>query len=328
MNDYYLGIDIGATKSHALIANEKGEAVGFGYAGPGNHEVVGWEGFRAVLQAITRQALASAKIRIKKIRGAGFGVAGYDWPSQRQPTLDGIQALGLTCQVEAVNDAVLGILAGSTHGWGISIISGTGENCWGVNQERQYGHMTGNSALMGEYGGAGTIVYRSLRDVAKEWGQRGPQTKLTQAFIQTTGATDIDDLLEGLVMERYELSAGDAPLVFDVAKAGDLVAIEAIGWAGKELADMINGVSRQLNFTNQAFEVVLIGSTFNGGALLLDPMKDSVRAVNPKASFVRLDAPPVVGGVLLGMEQAGVNGYSVRERLIESGKEIIRQIDD
>ena len=328
MSSYYLGIDIGATKSHALIADERGRTVGFGSAGPGNHEVVGWEGFRSVLQTITREALSSASIDVKNILGAGFGIAGYDWPSQRQPTIEGIQTLKLDCPMEAVNDAVLGILAGSTHGWGISIISGTGENCWGVNKDHQYGHMTGNSALMGEYGGAGSIVYRALRDVAKDWGQRGPKTELSQAFMQRTGATDFDDLLEGLVMGNYQLHASDAPLVFEVAKAGDSVATEAIRWAGLELADMINGVSRQLDLTDQAVEVVLIGSTFKGGALLLDPMKSAVRAVNPKASFLRLEAPPVVGGVLLGMQQAGVNGYAVRERLIDSAKELIVQLDD
>ena len=83
-----------------------------------------------------------------------------------------------------------------------------------------------------------------------------------------------------------------------------------------------------MKFTDQAFEVVLIGSTFKGGALLLDPLKEAVLDVNPKASFVRLDAPPVVGGVLLGMEQAGKNGYEVRQRLIDSAEEIIRQKDD
>ena len=31
---YFLGIDIGGTKSHALIADEEGRAVGFGQAGP------------------------------------------------------------------------------------------------------------------------------------------------------------------------------------------------------------------------------------------------------------------------------------------------------
>ena len=49
--NYFLGIDIGATKSHALIADENGCAVGFGQGGPGNHEVVGYEGLTATLQA-------------------------------------------------------------------------------------------------------------------------------------------------------------------------------------------------------------------------------------------------------------------------------------
>jgi hypothetical protein len=43
-----------------------------------------------------------------------------------------------------------------------------------------------------------------------------------------------------------------------------------------------------------------------------------VHAVAPGARFVRLTAPLVVGGVLLGMEQVGLNGRAVRERLIET----------
>jgi N-acetylglucosamine kinase-like BadF-type ATPase len=324
MTNYFLGIDIGATKSHALIANEMGHAVGFGSAGPGNHEVVGWAGYRSALLDITEQALASAGITIDQVCGAGFGVAGYDWPSQRQPTLDGIDDLGLVCPVEAVNDAILGLFAAASEGWGIAIISGTGENCWGVDRQRNYGNMTGNSALMGEYGGAGTIVFRALREVAKEWGKRGPKTELSTAFIDHTGAKDLNDLLEGLIIGRYKLHAGDAPLVFEIAKAGDPVAINVIRWAGTELADMVNGVSRQLNLQGQAFEVVLIGSTFKGGPLLLEPLKSGVQAISPQARFVPLEAPPVVGGVLLGMEVSAVDGYQVRSKLIQSTKELIR----
>jgi N-acetylglucosamine kinase-like BadF-type ATPase len=321
--NFYLGVDIGATKSHALISDKNGRAIGFGSAGPGNHEVVGWKGFRSVLRKITSQALARADIRVDQIKGAGFGVAGYDWPSQRQPTLDGIATLGLNCPIEAVNDAVIGLLAGASEGWGVAIISGTGENCWGVDRQRNYAHMTGNSNLMGEYGGAGTIVFRALKLVAKEWGHRGPKTNLSQAFIERTGAKDLADLLEGMVLDRYQLSASDAPLVFEIAEAGDTVAVEVLRWAGEELADMINGISRQLKFTDKSFEVVLIGSTFKGGSLLLEPMKALTLAVNPKAKFIRLKTPPVVGGVLLGMEQSGLNGYAIRSRLINSTKEMI-----
>lgn len=38
---YFLGVDIGGTKSHALVADETGQALGLGVGGAGNYEVVG-----------------------------------------------------------------------------------------------------------------------------------------------------------------------------------------------------------------------------------------------------------------------------------------------
>ena len=77
---YFLGADIGASKTHILIADETGQAVGFGQAGPGNHETVGYDGLRAALRTATDQALTMAQITKAQIAGAGFGVAGYDFP--------------------------------------------------------------------------------------------------------------------------------------------------------------------------------------------------------------------------------------------------------
>jgi hypothetical protein len=148
---------------------------------------------------------------------------------------------------------------------------------------------------MGEYGGASAIVFKGVREIARAWGLRGPETDLSQAFIERAGASDLDDLLEGLVMGRYQLSAGDAPLVFEIARQGDEVAQGVIHWAALGLADLVKGVARQLQIEENEFEVVLIGSTFKGGPMLLDPMKAEIRELAPKARFVRLEAPPVVG---------------------------------
>ena len=38
--NYFLGIDIGGTKSHAMIVDQTGEILGFYESGAGNHEVV------------------------------------------------------------------------------------------------------------------------------------------------------------------------------------------------------------------------------------------------------------------------------------------------
>jgi activator of 2-hydroxyglutaryl-CoA dehydratase len=43
-----LGVDIGGTKTRALLVDENGSVLGFGKAGPGNHESVGWDGLTGV----------------------------------------------------------------------------------------------------------------------------------------------------------------------------------------------------------------------------------------------------------------------------------------
>jgi N-acetylglucosamine kinase-like BadF-type ATPase len=322
---YFLGFDIGATKSHALLADDTGQVRGFSNTGPGNHEVVGWAGLRNALQSLTNDVLEQENIPIGQISAAGFGLAGYDWPSQRGPHLEAIDTLNFSCPIELVNDAVLGIIAGTSQGWGLAVISGTGENCWGIDRERRIGHMTGNSHLMGEYGGAGTIVERAIRDVAKAWGKRGPETALSSALIAAAGAADPDDLLEGLILERYRLDASHVRIIFEVAKAGDQIAIETIRWAGEELADMILGVSRQLNLVGADYEVVMVGNTFKGGDLLIAPMKSAVHAVSPGASFLRLNIPPVAGGVILAMEQVYPPAPEVRQMLFKSLEEFFAQ---
>ena len=111
MTAYYLGIDIGGSKSHALVADGRGRACGLGLAGPGNYEVVGWDGLRQILHAISNQALGSAGIGWEQVAGAGFGIGGYDWPAEEAPTHEAINSLGLEAPYAVVNDSILGLLA-------------------------------------------------------------------------------------------------------------------------------------------------------------------------------------------------------------------------
>jgi N-acetylglucosamine kinase-like BadF-type ATPase len=323
--NYYLGIDIGATKSHALIADENGCAVGFGQGGPGNHEVVGYAGLTAALQAATDQALADAGIRRDQISGAGFGVAGYDWPSELPPTLEAIATLGLRAPLEIVNDTIIGLVAGAEAGWGVAVIAGTSNNCWGWDAQHRIGRVTGNGGMFGEHGGSGELVQEAVSAVAKAWTRRGPSTALTDAFCRLVGASYDADLLEGLSQGWYDIGAAAAPLVFQTAEAGDPVALGVVRWAAVELASLANGVIRQLRLEQQAFDVVLVGSMYNGGPLLLEPMKAAVQAVAPGARFVRLTVPPVVGAVLLGMQAGGLPAQALRQDLIASTQRLMTE---
>jgi N-acetylglucosamine kinase-like BadF-type ATPase len=322
VTQYFLGVDIGSSKTHAIVGNEAGEVLGFGSAGAGNHEVVGYEGLERALGAATKQACAHAKLLPEQISGAGFGIAGYDWPSERERTLEAIGTIGVKARVEAVNDAVLGLLAGSQEGWGVTVISGTGCNCWGWNRSRtRVGRMTGNGISMGEYGGASELVFKAIQAVAYDWTKRGPATMLSQTFIEFVGAKDFDDLMDGLNTDRYTIEASAAPLVFETARKGDAAAIETIRWIGDELGEMVNAVIRQLEFERLEFDLVMVGSTFRGGSLLIDGMRYKVHKNAPGARLVYLEHPSVMGAMLLGMEQCGINQTpSIRQRLMETLK--------
>lgn len=302
---YYLGADLGATKTHTLIVDETGRALGFGESGPGNHETVGYDGMFRSMQSGMDQALRAAGLTQAEITGAGFGVAGYDWSSEAEATATVIDRLGLSAPYKFVNDAVPGLIAGSEEGWGVAIVSGTGSNCRGWDREhKREGRVTGHGVLMAEGAGASELVHRAMQIIGYSWTKRLPRTALADAIVAYVGAKDLEDLLRGYTTQEYEVDAEAARLVFRVAEEGDPAARDLICWAGTELGELANAVIRQLEFEDLAFDVVMTGSMFDGGTILIDPMRAKIHELAPKARLVRLRVPPVLGAVLLGMEAA------------------------
>jgi N-acetylglucosamine kinase-like BadF-type ATPase len=300
---YYLGADLGATKTHTLIVDETGRALGFGESGPANHESVGYDGMFQSMNDGLEQALRTAGLKKEEITGAGFGVAGYDWPSEKQATASVIDRLGLNAQYKFVNDSVPGLIAGSEEGWGVVVVSGTGSNCRGWDREhKREGRVTGHGVMMGEGAGGSELMHRCMQIVGYSWTKRLPKTALADAMIAYVGARDLEDLMRGYTTYEYHIGAEAARIVFRVAEEGDQAACDLICWAGTELGEMANAVIRQLDFETLEFDVVMTGSMFDGGRLLIEPMRETIQKLAPGARLVRLRVLPVVGAVMLGME--------------------------
>jgi len=195
---YFLGADLGGTKTHTLVIDETGTVLGFGESGPGNHEVVGFDGMFAAMQTSMEQALNAAGLTKADIAGAGYGVAGFDWPSEYDDMAKTIDRLALSAPYKFVNDAVPGLVAGSENGWGIVVVSGTGSNCRGWDKEhKREGGVSGHGQLMGENAGASELMFRCMQLVGYAWSKRGPMTKLADVFVEKVGAKDLNDLIQG-----------------------------------------------------------------------------------------------------------------------------------
>ena len=321
MSHYILGVDIGGTKSHASLFTVEGQLVGIGVGGQGNADEVGIGGFTSVLHEIIRQAINSSNISNDEIVGAGFGIAGYDWPSQKAKFAHTIQELNLRCPCLLVNDAVLGLLAGTSQGWGIAVVSGTGCNARGRDQSGNEGRVLGYGMQWGEGAGASEIVQRALQHIGWQWTKCGPETRITSLFLEKMKARNVADLLEGIILEEYQVDPGMAPEIFRLAEEGDAVAREIVLWAGQSLGNLVLGVARQLHLADQPFEVVMLGSLFKADKALIQPMQETVLSQAPQAIFKRLHVPPVAGAVLLGFEAAGISSNEIRDRVLSAMKD-------
>ncbi len=305
---YFLGADVGSTKTHMVIADENGRCLAFSKSGAANYQNVGFEGMVRTLRHALEQALAQSGLSAADLNGAGFGISGYDWPSEEDQFTAVIRELGIICPLGLVNDAIPALFAAAQASRGVALVSGTGCNCrgWDPDTQRE-GRVTGYGYYMGEFAGATELVWRAMQVVAFEWTQRGPKTALSTAVMQAVHSPNLTDLIEGYTKGHYQIDATFAPLIFRIAEAGDEPARELIRWAGVELGEMAKAVIRQLAFEAREFDVVLSGSMFAGGPLLIEPMWATIREFAPHARLVPLKALPVVGAVILGMRQGGLD---------------------
>lgn len=320
---YFLGVDVGSSKTHAMIADENGICIGFGRSMGGNYQGVGYEGLAETLTRSFTQASEQAGVKVDQVTGAGFGIAGFDFPSDREPHLETINKVGLSCPVELVNDGVNGLLAGTTHGIGVNITAGSGVNCRGRGPDGSEGRIVGNGDTFGEFGGGIEIAWKGFHMVNYAWIKRIPPTALTRIYLEATGARDEMDLMEGVSRDYYQISPFITVDIFRAAQEGDAAAREVLRWAGEELGWLAVAVIRQIGMQKMDVEVVQSGSVFEGGPMISEPMQSVILQHAPRARIIRLDGPPVVGPLLLGMQAAGVDGYAHRRTLIETAKKIM-----
>lgn len=321
--NFFLGIDVGSSKTHALIVDETGRCIGFGKSSGGNHQGMGYDQLEHVLNVSFEQAREMANVALDQITSAGFGVAGYDFPSDRAGHLKAISTLGMSCPVEVVNDGFNGLLAGATRGIGVNVTAGSGTNCRGRGPDGREGRIVGNGTDFGEYGGAIEMTALALQMVNYAWIKRISPTVLTQVIINATSAKDELDLMEGISSGTYHLFPFMALEIIKAARQGDAAAQEVVCRSGEELGWLAVSVARQIEMENDEVEIIQSGSVFEAGELIMKPMRDLVLKHCPKAKLIRLDGPPVVGAVVLGMEQVDFDGYAVRDNMVRTAKEIV-----
>lgn len=303
---YYLGLDVGGTKTFCLAGDDAGHVLGFGRAGAGNYECYGVAAAAKEIKAAIDGALETAGLTLDQIAGIGMGVAGADLPEDYVMLEQELftPMLGAIPRVFR-NDSMGGLRGGTKDPFGIVIACGTGCVCAGINRAGKDTRVGGISEEFGDMVSGSSIGEEGLKAVWRSRdGITGP-TLLTQKFVERADCADADALFREMYYRRitYADLQPMAKLVFDAAYEGDAIACDILEWGGKYLGEMVNAVARHLDMCKDTFDVVMTGSVFKGTSpVLRDAMTTRIHRECPGARTVQALFEPVVGALLLGME--------------------------
>ena len=285
----YVGVDGGGTKSHVAVLNDADEIIGEGIAGPSNPLRVGVEtAVTNIFQALNA-ACDAAGVSRGDITAATLGLAGVRRADIKQAVRESFTARTRIRKTEVITDAEIALFATTLGKPGLVVIAGTGSVCLGKNEKGEIAISGGWGPLAGDEGGGVGIAQSALHSVAKASDGRGIPTVLTERASEYFRAAGPENLIVAIYSPQVDNSriAGFARLVVETALEGDAVATTILEEAGHELGIAACAVIEKLGLQKHKVPIGCVGSVFNAGELLTDPMIRTVHTIAPKAFLTR-----------------------------------------
>lgn len=304
--NFYLGVDAGGSKTYSLIVNEKGETLGRGVSGNGNHQTNPRYAENNIASAC-HQALREAGLSKDSITYAYFGLAGAD----REPDYEVLRPMIRRLEFPEYSiacDTMIAMRSGTARPYGAVVISGTGFNAAARNQageEVQYG---GFGYIYGDGQGSGRdLANFAFRSAVRAWDLRGEPTVLHDLVLGASGFQSVPQMIDAALDQGYTPPLTLAELVFEAAEQGDQVAARYLAEQGSELGNAAAALIRRLGMEEDEFDVVLGGSILSKSrsTIMTDALGETVRLTAPRARVARIAMEPVAGAVLSAMDVKG-----------------------
>jgi N-acetylglucosamine kinase-like BadF-type ATPase len=299
-----LGVDGGNSKTDVWLVATDGTIVRTARGGTTSHQQVGLAHGMTLLGDLIREAAPQATGQVAE-HGV-FCLAGADFPSDIRALTRGVRALGVVGSATILNDAFAGLRAGASRPWGVALVCGHGVNAAGIGPNGRRVRLDGVGDISGDWGGGHSVGSAALAAAVRGRDGRGPRTsleRLVPAYFGMKSPPALVRLLYGRPDLHEDVSHLSA-LTFGAATAGDPVARGIIDRLADELVAMAGAMIRRLRLTRTDVEVVLTGGVFNAtDARFYERLEAGVQGIAPRARLVRLTVPPVVGSVLLALDE-------------------------
>ncbi len=275
-----LGIDGGGTRTRASIA-EGDKVLGHGESGSIKRLRVGAEAAEANLRALLKGVYAQAGV--KGVRAACCGVASVSMPGITEWINTVFDEFGVERR-DIVGDQVIALDAAFKGGPGILQIAGTGSNTIGRAPDGQQEHAGGWSSHLGDEGSGYWIGLHSVRRALRAYDHEQP-TRILEKVGEMWGTPDLDDLVnvgDGTPGPDF---AALAPVINELAEAGDAVALGVLQQASADLVEFVLLVREKLRRKHSIageVPVAWTGGVIEKMRLVREPFFAGLRAAAPE----------------------------------------------
>ncbi len=308
LQKFYLGVEGGATKSAALLVNERDEVVMERRGKALNYHSGGEQQVRKNLLNLLSPILR--KTKVGKVY-AVLGLAGIDTRKDEifhRKLVRSLLPKNSTFRV--VNDAESGIEAkcpGEKHR--ILVIAGTGSSVYGESN-RKTAKSVGWEFILGDEGSGYDVGLKIIKAAVQSWDGRSDKTLLEKSVLQHTNSRAMEDFIDKVdkVMrdERQSIKyfvASFGPLLNEALQKDDWEALRIRKEVVEELTKGVIAVVHRLHLADQEFCIGLVGSVWKMPGLK-ENFQDAIKRQFPHAQFSQRTEGGEWGAVRLAKQLA------------------------
>ncbi|MGW3772161.1 N-acetylglucosamine kinase [Actinomadura verrucosospora] len=300
-----VAVDGGNSKTDAAVATTAGKLLAT-VRGDGFRPQA--DGLDAALDALTTdigRALRDAGVRPGGVVHLAAYMANVDLPGEEERLEKLLLSRGAAPSVTVGNDTFALLRSAVTEGWGVAVVCGAGINCAGVAPDGRTARFPSLGAHTGDWGGGGELGRSALWHAIRGEDGRGPETALTAAVAAHFGLARAIDV--GLALHLGEIEQGRltslAPVLLDIAEAGDPVARGVVLRLAEEVAILGSVALRRLDLLDAPADVVLGGGVLAARRpLLMEAVADRYADLAPHARLLVPEDPPLLGAALLALD--------------------------
>ena len=305
-----LAIDGGNSKTDLVLVGWDGTVLA-ALRGPGaSHEAYGIDGamqrLGELIHAVAEKAGLDGSGMVA--RHVSACLAGADLPEEEEMLASAFLARGWTESATALNDTFAVLRGGVDEPWGVAVTCGAGINCVAVAPSGAVARYLAFGSLTGDWGGGGGLASAVMWHAMRGWDGRGPSTALGDAAAACFGLDSVRDV--AVAVHKGELTRADlhrlTSVLFMVAADGDQVALSLVERQATEICAMAEAAMRRIALPPAGTPVVLGGGVLEArDPLLLAAIDRELARSAPAATARVLDAPPIAGAALLGLDHVG-----------------------